>query len=924
MIAITIDDEDDAEFQADLARAIAASLEPDLPGPHDEVPRADNNGWNALLAVGQAARLGSNALNAGCRSPALPTADDDDDDFQRQMAAAMAASIQSAEEDRRRREIGGIPPPHRSLPMQGPTYAPQHGHAPLALWRMPPQQQQPQGFLANNGSFCCSSGLVLKPLTASWGSNTVAQTPISASPCPAMSPATWTSSFRDATASALSPAAAAAGVADGEVTVGDDAALANGCVAYPVQPVCSPDSSEGDSENPGGIASKEVVATRGTDLVEMLQAKPAPCGAARAGSAPVQLSSSPGKHGRTPSLTAATDLGQPQMKRSRPGSESGAARQSIPGEVVACEGLRCGAAWQQRLQDQHREVGAVTGMTRGGSTGGVGCFATSDEVVQVASVQLHSPPERPASAASGCTASMGCAAYVSDDGGGGYAGEEPQVLAVSIDDPWRVVGRIGPRPLMHPPSQQQQQDGCDGRGAALSGVSLVGGSCSGSRREPLSKVDPFPSDLSPGSRSASAAGAQQMQLSSPGGPPEAVIAAREGRSGMSDVSNQQQQILTALGYQSGSSSSNSSSEGGCAQPDFASLDLCHQGKGRVQAAQGQGAEPAASAPGALPLSLRGPWATASALPLAEGAPRGFVPQPVTEGDLGPMIMDAGATAAHHVDVVTAAADVPRVPSGADPGEAGAPGWGSGFSGADRRMLLQQRVWWWLGPGRVQSGRISSIDRRSEPLLYSVRLDSTGPEGTEAPTIIATADCLFPYMAHGDRVMCRLPPSTCGKTPFCSSGTNSSSGSSSAVFRSLEGAAAAAQQRRQQLEVWPGFHSVIGLGPGDVDLAGDGGGGGGDAAAASGPCAWMLGTLQHCIFDGREPMVHVLLGPEQLPYSVAYEFVVPVSDAAEGSGCSSAAQPASAAGLAEPVGAGGFGSAIYGNTCTEIVPSGRVV
>ncbi|GIL66260.1 hypothetical protein Vafri_19872 [Volvox africanus] len=913
MIAIAIDDEDDAEFQADLARAIAASLKPDLPGPHDEVPRADNNGWNALLAVGQAATLGSNALNAGCCSPALPTADDDDDDFQRQMAAALAASIQSAEDDRRRREIGDIPPPHRSLPMHGPTYAPQHGHASQAMWRLQPQQPQPQGFLASNGSFCCSSGLVLKPLAAARGSSSAPQAPISASPCPAVSPATWTSSFRDAAASALGPAAGVSGPADGEFSVGRDGALQNDCLAYPLQPACSPGSSEGDSANSGGVTLKAVAATRCADSVEMLQAEPATCGTVRAGSAPVQLSSSPGKHGRTPSLTAGTDLGQPQMKRSRPGSDSGAARQSTPAEAVGCEGLRCAAAWQQRQQDQHRESGAVTGMTRDGSTGGVGCFTASDEKVPIAPAQLHSPPERPASAASGCTASRGCPVYVSDDCGdcgGGFANEEPQVLSVAIDDSWRVAGRTGPRPPLRPPSQQQQQQvGYDGKVAALSGVTLVGASCSGSGREPLSEANPFPVNLSQGGRSASAPHPrrQQMQPSSSGFPPGAVLPACEGSSGMPDVSNQQQQQLRAPGSRS---SSSNSSGGGCARPDFASLDLRHQGMGLVQAEHGQGAEPAASAPGATPLLSRGPLATVSVAPSAERPPRGFA----QERDFDPMVTDSPGAAADHVDVVTAAADVPSFPSGAGPEEAGARGWGPGFSGADRRMLLQQRVWWWLGPGQVQPGRISSIDRRSEPLLYSVRLDSVG-SGTEVQTIIATADCLFPFLSHGDRVMCRLPPSACGKTPFCSSG------SSSVVFRSLEGAATA-QQRRQKFEEWPGVQSVIGLDLGDEgDLAA---GDGGDSAAMAGPCAWMLGTLQHCMFDGRQPMVHVLLGPEQLPYSVAYEFVVPVSDAAEGSGCSSVAGPASTAVLAEAVGAGGFGSPFYGNTCTEIVPFGPVV
>ncbi|KXZ54356.1 hypothetical protein GPECTOR_5g437 [Gonium pectorale] len=73
------------------------------------------------------------------------------------------------------------------------------------------------------------------------------------------------------------------------------------------------------------------------------------------------------------------------------------------------------------------------------------------------------------------------------------------------------------------------------------------------------------------------------------------------------------------------------------------------------------------------------------------------------------------------------------------------------------------------------------------------------------------------------------------------------------------------------------------------------------------CCWMPGTLQHCIFDGPTPRVHVLLGPDRLPYTLPYEYVVPVSDAAEGSGSA----PAQADG-------GGLGGGST-NTCMDIVP-----
>ncbi|GIL93071.1 hypothetical protein Vretimale_19104 [Volvox reticuliferus] len=865
MIAITIDDEEDAEFQADLARAIAASLEPDLPGPLDEIPRADNTGWNALLAVGQAATLGSSGLNARCSSPALLATDDIDADFQRQMAAALAASIQSAEEDRRRREVGGIPPQHRPLPVQDPAYVLQQGNATQAIWQLPPQQQQPQGFLAGNGSFCCSSGLVLKPLAAARASSSAPQAPISASPCRAMAPATWASSFRNTAALALGPAAEADGAADGEIEMGRDVALANGCPAYPLQPARSPGSSEGDSAAPVGITFGAGAATRCKDPLKMLQAEPAMGGTVRAGSAPVQLSSSPGKHGRTPSLTAVMDPLQPQMKRSRPGSDSGVAQPSIPGEALGCEDLRRrAAAWQQQ-----RETSVVTGMTWGGSAGGGGCRTASDEKVPVPSAQLHSPPERPASAASCCTAPMACGVHVLEDCGDcgdgstpGYADVGLQVPAASMDDSWRVATHSGSLPFLPPSHQRQQQAGENGKDAALSGVSLVG-------QEPGSGAGPLPLNLSWGGRSAGHLQQVQMQLSSRNGPPPARVPACEVSNGMTDVIIQHEQHLTAPGRRSD----------------------CSEG-GRPRS--------------------RGSSASASTAPTAEGALCGLAHKPSSAGGSDPMITDSHAAVTEHAGVGMAAVDVVNVPSGAGPAEASTPVWGWGYSGAERRMLLQQRVWWWLGPGQVQSGHISSIDRRSEPLLYSVRLDSVGP-GTERQTIIATADCLFPYLSHGDKLMCRLPPSASGSTTCNSNAT-------SVVSRNHKPAAAAAQQRRQQLEEWPGFYGTAGLGSG---AEGDSGGGVA-AATGAGPCAWMLGTLQHCIFDGREPMVHVLLGPEQLPYSAPYEFVVPVSDAAEGSGCTPAAvPPASAAALPDAVGTGGFGSALHFNTCTEIVPFGRV-
>lgn len=164
-----------------------------------------------------------------------------------------------------------------------------------------------------------------------------------------------------------------------------------------------------------------------------------------------------------------------------------------------------------------------------------------------------------------------------------------------------------------------------------------------------------------------------------------------------------------------------------------------------------------------------------------------------------------------------------------------------FDGAaDRRLLQHQRVWWWLGPSQAQLGRVISIDRRSNPLLYSVRLDAPAGSGGEGEVVIATADCLLPFVMFGEAVMCRLEAAP-----------------------DLE----SANEAEGQADV-------------EADAAHI-------APASARSCAWARGVLQHCVFDGPVPAVHVLLQQRHgaALCTVPYAAVVPCADAAEGSGIS---------------------------------------
>ncbi|GLC42024.1 hypothetical protein PLESTB_001060200 [Pleodorina starrii] len=961
-----MDDDDDFTFQADLARAIAASLEPDGSGPPPDYAAGptDGTGWSALIAAGQAAStwgvnpapaptpvpttLTTTATNgtgvdAGrCSPAALLSVEEDDDDFQRQLAAAVAASLKSAEEDRRRRRLdqqAHVPPPpplttassaglvaHGAAPPHGPLAQPHYYH-----------QQQQQGLRAGGGgnSVCCSGGLVLVPLASIAAA---ARGPGLAPPPPPPPPPPVPAAPVPIGAAAFAVREGAEAAAVHLMGVAGERGHSPD-LAGPT-PACSPCSSATDSEAGAGAAPGSAAAAAAETAVrrpnvDAATSRGVAAGTATAGSLMTLLSSSPAKHARTPSLTGASDAAQPHIKRSRSGGDGGAEPAGVGVGVgvgrptMAVAAALATASGLSGLQPATAAAAATAGIWAGGGGG---------ERAAAVPLQSYSPPERPASAASGCTASAlagddvecvaatatwglagltephqqpepllpsgadrrRCAAGRCSDGGVGGTASVPLSGAggAAADAPAPPLPPLppqGPEQLRHRRSrqQQQQQQALAGAAVAIADGCCSGGDGGGCCADPGHGGESGPSERytlnlssEEGGRSASGLLQHQRHLQRPAQPTQSSTGHHHSE-GPCERRMAPGAALTA----GGESAARASAHRRCGSVDG------------VAAAQGSVAPLDLSRPAAAPGGGGGGGAflrlsdsesdppAAAAMPAAPGgAPAGGAPA----GGASSCGLPGGAATAgtsNYDQMITdsldalpycrppafgqdsaAAAALPPPPARSGMGCTGTaaadvaaaavvgPSCGWAYSGADRRMLMNQRVWWWLGPGQVQTGRICSIDRRSEPLLYSVRLDADGGADGAAPaeagqTIIATADCLFPYLSHGDKLMCRLPPSACDD---CSGG-----GGGAALQQG--------QQRRRRLEEWPGYGSREVGAPGAE-------------AAAPPSCAWMCGVLQHCIFDGRSPMVHVLLGPEGVPYSAPYEFVVPVSDAAEGSGC----------------------------------------
>ncbi|GFR47630.1 hypothetical protein Agub_g9369, partial [Astrephomene gubernaculifera] len=383
MSAMVVDEDDDAAFQADLARAIAASLEPDGAG------------------VG---------VSAGRCSPSvLPAEDEDDESFQRQLAAAMAASVQCAQEDHRRRRHGHCdgdgsfggsgnggndggyavqahlqlqprahPPLQHHHPLQQqqedddvqnsliPRYLPTH-HLPDCSELPEPQQQllpraAPLPREGGGGAVWSPAGLLLKPLAPSQAAVTgfmpSALPPtldvnhhsqpagtayvhqheglgcgtssrgsgggMDVGPCgPSL-----LSPFAVAPASSA-PAATTHAVPylDPELwcpsrAVGNAAATPVGRNAYPVPTADGPGMSPLSKLAAVAASAAQTHAAAGGCCGQVTAAWPqGPC--APADAAAGLLASSPAKHARPPSLAGVSDSAQPLMKRSRAASDGG-------------------------------------------------------------------------------------------------------------------------------------------------------------------------------------------------------------------------------------------------------------------------------------------------------------------------------------------------------------------------------------------------------------------------------------------------------------------------------------------------------------------------------------------------------------------------------------------------------------------------
>ncbi|EFJ50308.1 hypothetical protein VOLCADRAFT_103898 [Volvox carteri f. nagariensis] len=997
MSAITLDNDDDVEFQADLARAIAASLEMDLGGAHEEVPRTDTSGWDALLAAGKAATWGRSTLSAGRRSPVLFPVDEDDDDFQRQIAAAMAASIQSAEDERRRRELGiavgtvAGEPLARDVSTHGPALSAPTQVLPSVAERLSASQQlhQPGSPLQNGGSIYCSGGLMLTPLTTGkWPRTVTTRAPVSThSPFSTLASEPWTHSLPGAapvlshlpTAARTAVAASGGPILDCE-DVQEARAVAAAMARGPAAPASSPCSSAADSEAPALAPTSAIpVAARPDALMPPLVLEAALGGGLGRGESGGQLllSCSPAKHARTPSLAGAMDSSQPQMKRSRAASEGGAAVPPAPGQVPSSRlagGLerRTGKSAPRApegLGEGEPDAMAVVMDGDGCSGGGSGFSDTCRE----GRAQSHSHPERPASAASCCTACVreeggecvAAAATASDPAETARAlsaappGDDAVMEVLDLDFRGRLptsaaaAGRdgLGRRERSgvggdhsvgdsHHSGERTRGVGCGRYGSwpPASGARLEGTQALTkclSQKSPVLRREQL--HVQPGSGCSGGSGLESGSDQYSGSHPDLSVSVsgrsvghrnhtkvhqrchnQEG-SGISDNSpmqnhhhqqQQQQQQLHAMSPRHCGSSDGAGTRGSRLAPWDLSRTAPDRGASIAAGLGAQGCSPgpcvvrkshdlADPVPAAVPAG-GGPGADTAVAILtgpAEGHPAGTDP---------PVITDSPAFPPHRHHGAADLAGGPAALVGTDPAGGAAGGvvstpsrWG-GYVAADRRMLLHQRVWWWLGPGQVQTGRISAIDRRSEPLLYSVRLDVDGT-GAEGQAIIATADCLFPYLSHGDKLMCRLPPPT--SNVVCSSGVG--------VGR--------LPQLQRRTEERPGCVAVGEAGRVELDGSNGGDVGGVADAAGAGPCAWMCGVLQHCIFDGRVPMVHVLLGPEGVPYSAPYELVVPVRDAAEGSGCTAAGGVPAATGMTNSV---TFGPHVrQSSVCRDIVPLG---
>ncbi len=806
------------------------------PAPPHEVAAGAPGTWGTLTAA--ADRLASSTL-----ADAIPRAiqgplleEDDDADFQKQLAAAMEASMLSAEADQNRRQHGlpapklHDPQPQLAYPVSrsawtygGGGYA---GDTSSQLLTETPSllPADPPGYRPLG-----SSGQLHQPLGA--------QVPQH----PALRHTVSSLSLQDMQHPS-SPALASIKAAMQSSAAGAPAAAAATSIrSHPLGPTLQGHHADPISPGPTSTAATASVPCASSASVLTSRLDPRRLAPLVHGSRPAidvsapLLSSSPGKHARAPSSLAAQEALQPLVKRSRAASDCG----SGPGPAPSLGlGLGLGAGL-----GGGREAGGLLGRRAGsssgplagavgveaGETGGWGAHGAASEALSGRFgglrssggctlqngmmlddiVRTGSPPARPASAASCCSPGDGAGG----GGGGGSGMGAHEHLQPSVEHACRL-----------------------GSGAGFGAGVEVG--------EGDVRV-----------RAAAAAAATAMRYAM--GPEGAAAAAALA-------------VAAHSAPQDGGGRLEGHGESGTAAGTFTEplAPRSAVGLGSLDRSFSQ----------PLPLELRREQQHSQQRCLAPLPPasRGGSCGTLSVLDLSrpSHLLQHSLQHQHH-----ATHDQPQQL----PGAAAEPTAPESLivEAADRRLLMGQRVWFWVGPGQALLGKVISIDRRSKPLIFNVRLeDSPGAPPGSGEIVMATADCLLPYVDHGAGVMCRLPAGSEGQP--CAAPAPASA---------AEGAGEA-----------DGAEGLMG-----GEQAG--------SADASMPCVWAWAAMQHCVFDGAVPMAHVHLYGT-LPYTLPYERLVPVEDAAEGSGCC-AAEPAVAPGLrsgsADLDGVGGL------NTCTDIVP-----
>jgi hypothetical protein len=189
-----------------------------------------------------------------------------------------------------------------------------------------------------------------------------------------------------------------------------------------------------------------------------------------------------------------------------------------------------------------------------------------------------------------------------------------------------------------------------------------------------------------------------------------------------------------------------------------------------------------------------------------------------------------------------------------------------YGASDRRFHLHQHVWW-VGAGGTEprAGQVTAIDRRADPLLFTVRLDgpAAGPQSSGAASgesVVSTAEGLLPALTFGSRVLVRRPPPELAPAMPPEAG---------------HGAGAPADRGVWAAQVCGAWAAVA-------------------AQLQTTPCAWVLGHLSCLVTEGPVPLACVQLAEPQQQGQVAGApraqavvvpagLVTPVWDTAEGSG-----------------------------------------